>query len=127
MRAKTRNERKENENDQNDQNDQNDGYFESQTGHSHTGHSAKRIQEDFESAANSAYLNAESTFDGSELPAPSDNYRIHPHEREAPATLSKHSSKRNQRALKELRKGHDKWIKKKVTAPGMLKCEYVNM
>ena len=81
-------------------------------------HNITQIQEDFESQANAAFATAEATFDGSELPAPSESYRIQPHQKEAPATLSVHSSKRNQRALKELRKGHDKWIKKKVAAPG---------
>jgi len=68
-------------------------------------------------ASKAAKATAQS-FDGSDLPAPNDDYKIKPHLREEPTTLHPLASKRNQRALKELRAGHEKWVKKKSDAAG---------
>ncbi len=58
------------------------------------------------------------TFDGSALPVPAEDYNIKAHTREPPTTLHPLASKRNQRALRELRTGHEKWSKKKAETIG---------
>ena len=72
-----------------------------------------------QAGASDAMRATATTFDGSELPAPNDDYTIQPHVAEKATTLHPTASKRNQRALKELRTGHEKWVKKKAgTAAG---------
>jgi len=78
--------------------------------------SAKKVLSKAKQDASSAAKATAQSFDGSDLPAPLDDYNIKPHVREEATTLHPLASKRNQRALKELRSGHDKWVKKKEGA-----------
>jgi hypothetical protein len=55
-----------------------------------------------------------------ELPAPEEQYTdgLRPKQRESASTLGNGASKRNHRALKELRSSYNKWNKKKAAAAG---------